>query len=84
VVEVLSPSTVSVDRRERTAAYSRLPSLGLYVLVDPQRRWLEVAQLRDGHATWQVFGPEGVVPTRYGVLGVDDLYDAVETAATTA
>ena len=83
IVEVLSPSTESTDRREKTAAYATLSSMGLYVLVDPQRRRLEVAQVKDGRATWQVFGAGGVVPTRYGTLVVDDLYDVLDASATT-
>lgn len=58
-------------------------SLGLYLLVDPLQRRLEVAQVRAGRATWQVFGSGGVVPTRYGTLVVDDLYDALDASATT-
>src|SRR4051794_36883964 len=37
IVEVSSPSTVDVDRREKAAAYAQLPSLRLYILIDPDR-----------------------------------------------
>ena len=36
VVEVLSPSTASRDKGRKMDAYLRLPSLELYLLVDPQ------------------------------------------------
>jgi Uma2 family endonuclease len=83
IVEVSSPSTEATDRREKAAAYASLPGLGLYLLVDPDRRRLEVAQRRDGGLVWQVFGPDTVVPTRYGTIVVDDLYDALAASAST-
>ena len=42
VVEVLSPSTERIDRREKLFAYQTIPSLREYVLVDPDKRWVEV------------------------------------------
>ena len=42
IVEVLSPSTERIDRREKLFAYQTIPSLREYVLVDPDRRWVEV------------------------------------------
>ena len=42
VVEVLSDSTESVDRREKLLSYRRLPSLAEYVLIDQNRAWVEV------------------------------------------
>jgi Uma2 family endonuclease len=63
VVEVLSPSTESIDRREKRLAYRRLESLKAYVIVyrdemRVMRHW------RDDHGTWwdaEVAG-EGKVP----------------------
>ena len=61
IVEVLSPSTESTDRREKWFAYSGTPSLRYYLLVDSERRdvvyfarspagdW-ETAKLEDGEA----------------------------------
>jgi Uma2 family endonuclease len=84
IVEVASPSTADLDRREKAAAYARLPSLRLYILIDPDRPRLEVAQRHDtGQWMWQAFGPGTVVPTRYGDLVVDDLYAALNASATT-
>jgi len=42
IIEVLSPSTEVIDRREKWFAYRRLESLKEYVLIDPARRWVEV------------------------------------------
>ena len=83
VVEVLSPSTQDTDRREKASAYLRLPGLSAYVLVDPERRRVEVARMVDGQLTWQAFGPGDVVTTAFGVLDVDALHDALDATATT-
>ena len=42
VVEVLSPSTERIDRREKLFAYQTIPSLREYLLIDPQKRCVEV------------------------------------------
>jgi Uma2 family endonuclease len=42
IVEVLSDSTVAYDRGQKFAAYRMLDSLQEYVLVDPERRNLEI------------------------------------------
>ena len=42
LVEVLSPSTRSVDRREKLDVYLRLPSLQHYVLVEPDAMFIDV------------------------------------------
>lgn len=42
VIEVLSPGTAAIDRREKLFAYRTLPSLREYVLVDSESRAVEV------------------------------------------
>ena len=42
VVEVLSPGTEQVDRREKWLNYRALPSLQEYLLVDQDRCWVEL------------------------------------------
>ena len=42
IVEVLSDSTVAYDRGGKFAAYRMLESLQEYVLIDPERRSLEI------------------------------------------
>jgi Uma2 family endonuclease len=44
VVEVLSPSTETIDRREKLAAYRRLPSLQEYLLVSQETQQVELYQ----------------------------------------
>jgi Uma2 family endonuclease len=42
IIEVLSPSTASADRREKRLAYATLPSLCEYVIVDQDRMRIDV------------------------------------------
>jgi len=42
VVEVLSDSTETVDRREKLLSYRRVSSLIEYVLIDQNKAWVEV------------------------------------------
>ncbi len=42
IVEVLSDSTAAYDRGQKFAAYRMLDSLQEYVLIDPERRTLEI------------------------------------------
>ena len=41
VVEVASPGTETTDRREKLAAYKRMPGLRAYLIVAQDRRWVE-------------------------------------------
>ena len=47
IVEVLSPATETIDRREKLAAYRTLASLRYYLLVAQDRRRLEIHQCDD-------------------------------------
>ena len=42
IVEVLSPSTEAIDRREKLTAYRRIPSLHTYILAEQDRREVTV------------------------------------------
>lgn len=42
IVEVLSPSTEVVDRREKLVAYRRIPGLHEYALIDQSRARIEI------------------------------------------
>lgn len=80
VVEVASPSTVMIDRREKLVAYKRMPTLEAYVIVEQddrrvQRHW------RDEEGVWwdaEVSG-EGQVPLPCPetTLTLDDIYAGV-------
>lgn len=52
IVEVLSPSTETIDRREKLAAYRRIPSLQEYVLIAQDERSVEIYR-RDGDIGWR-------------------------------
>ncbi|MGH9189340.1 MAG: Uma2 family endonuclease [Acidimicrobiales bacterium] len=85
IVEVLSPSTADVDRREKATAYAEATSLRLLILVDPDARRIEVARPLDGRIhDWAVFGAGQVIATDFGDIEVDALYDVVDSVATTS
>ncbi len=52
VVEVVSPSTESTDRREKLAAYKRIPGLKAYLIVDQARMRVE-RHFRDEEGAWR-------------------------------
>ncbi|WP_126443898.1 Uma2 family endonuclease [Sulfuricystis multivorans] len=52
IVEVLSESTAGIDRREKMSAYRKLASLKEYVLVEQDRRHVEVFR-RVGDVGWE-------------------------------
>jgi Uma2 family endonuclease len=84
IVEVRSPSTADVDRREKAVAYGVLPSLRHYLLVDPHYRRIDVG-LRHGEGwRWETVGPGGVVLTPYGDIHLDAVYDEVDAVSSTA
>jgi Uma2 family endonuclease len=41
IVEITSPSTESIDRREKVFTYRKIPSLQAYLIGDQDRRWVE-------------------------------------------
>jgi Uma2 family endonuclease len=89
IVEVLSPSTSDVDRREKAAAYLSLPGLRAYLLIEPDRPRVEVAVPRRDGVRWAVHGPGSVVLLDdwlpgAGVLDLDQLHATLASTATTA
>lgn len=57
IVEVLSPATEHIDRREKLLAYRRLESLTEYVLVDQEKPWVEVYRRTEAGWTQDICGP---------------------------
>ena len=53
-----------------------------YLLVDPKRR-IEIAESREDGLRCQVYGPGSVVPTPFGSIDLDDLYDTLDASAST-
>lgn len=81
VVEILSPSTATIDRREKLTAYATLPSFDRYLLVDPIYPSMEL--YRKGR--WERIGPGGQVSLGHGVtiIDIDEFYAALDAEATT-
>jgi hypothetical protein len=71
------------DRREKALVYATLPRLAQYLLVDPDRRHVEVGTRNGRFLSWESHGPGDVVDTAYGVVVIDDLYDAIDAEAFT-
>ena len=81
IVEVLSPSTASIDRREKRAAYCTLESLREYVIVDQNQPRIEIYRREAGG--WQGYllnQPDDVVEsTCLGLrLTLSQIYAGVE------
>lgn len=53
IIEVLSPATEIIDRREKLMAYREIETLGEYVLVAQDRRQVEIYRRAAGDA-WEV------------------------------
>lgn len=81
VIEVTSPSTATIDRREKLAAYRRIASLRAYLIVEQSRRRVE-RHWRDASGGWwrEQVPTEGrvTVPCLDVALAVDEIYDGVE------
>jgi Uma2 family endonuclease len=83
VIEVLSRPTANLDRRENALAYAAAPTLRLLLLVDPDERRIEAASPAEGKVqSWTLYGSGDVVPTQFGDLHIDALYDELDTIAT--
>ena len=81
VVEVLSESTRRIDRREKAMAYAAASSFERYLLVDPDRRRIEVATPGPKGLNWVVYIGGQTVPELD--LDVDSLYDTLDATALT-
>lgn len=81
VVEVLSPGTEAIDRREKLAAYRRLASLQEYVLVSQDRRQVEIYR-RQGDIGWLYITCEPGDAVEFASVGVTtpiaDLYTGTD------
>ena len=59
IVEILSPSTAGVDRREKLFAYQGIDSLQEYLMIDQETQFAELYRRRDdGLWSWIVFEPD--------------------------
>jgi Uma2 family endonuclease len=87
LIEVLSPTTASTDRREKLLAdrrekllaYRRIPSLRAYLLVEQDRTMVE-CHYRDGDGPWRsllVDSGTVAVPCPETALSLTDIYAGV-------
>lgn len=80
VVEITSPSTARIDRREKLEMYRRIPSLKAYVIVE--QAWRRVDRhWRDGTGEWQrdeLVGEGTIsVPCPETTLTLDEIYEGL-------
>lgn len=77
VVEVLSPSTETTDRREKLAAYRRVPSVKEYILISQDRQQVEIYR-RQGDIGWLYLSFEAGESVEFTTLAlslpIGDLY----------
>jgi Uma2 family endonuclease len=76
IVEVLSPTTEAIDRREKMLAYRHLASLNEYVLIDQERRWVEVYRRIASGWVADLYSPGDEITFGNGALvcSMDDVY----------
>jgi Uma2 family endonuclease len=81
VIEVVSSSTETTDRREKLAAYKRMPGLDAYLIISQNRRWVEHHFRAEG-GTWRradlVDEGRFSVPCPETELALEDIYEGLE------
>ncbi|CAA9441845.1 MAG: hypothetical protein AVDCRST_MAG58-29 [uncultured Rubrobacteraceae bacterium] len=81
VVEVVSPSTETTDRREKLAAYKRMTGLRGYLIVSPDQRWVE-SHLRGEDGVWRrgdlVDEGRFSVPCPEAELSLAEIYEGLD------
>ncbi|HEX5163849.1 MAG TPA: Uma2 family endonuclease [Thermomicrobiales bacterium] len=82
VVEILSPSTQSIDRREKASTYRTIASLRSYLIVDQDEMRVEHYYRNDDDAWTLEFVTEGAVTLRCPPmeLWLDDIYEELPQA----
>lgn len=80
LVEVMSPSAASTDRREKLLAYQSIPELNDYLIVSADERYLERYR-RDADEGWWVHEYRGdgtlKLPHLKLELSLDDIYEGL-------
>ena len=76
IIEVLSPSTRSVDEREKRVAYFRIPTMHDYLIVNAEDRMVDHHHREDDDVwSWTVRSNGDTCPTScLGPLAVGDLF----------
>lgn len=82
VIEVLSDSTAAYDRGVKFAAYRKLSSLKEYVLIDPERRTLEIFR-RTEQDDWLLVTRDAarglVLPSLAFEAGLEAVFEDLDT-----
>lgn len=81
IVEVLSPSTRTIDTREKVGTYTRVETLRAYVIPDPDTAHIQVHRRgADGSWTMTGYGPGDTIALECPrvEIDLDGLYDGVE------
>ena len=77
VIEILSPSTEAIDRREKLRAYRTLPSLKEYLLISQDQAQVEIYRRR-GDIGWDIItyepGDTVEITSLELKLGMGDIY----------
>ena len=84
VVEVLSPYTANIDRREKMIEYRKLPSLHCYLVVYQDERRVERHWRDAAGDPWEfdmVVERSVKIPGLDVTLALDDVYEGVELKA---
>ena len=76
VIEVLSPSTRTVDESVKLDEYRSVASIDTIALVDPEREWLRVVQ-RTGPQAWSDVTYSSPAPLDLPTLGVSVPHDEI-------
>ena len=73
IIEVLSPGTAVIDRREKLNGYLALPSLLTYLIVDPDVPMVEAHSRASPEQPWnhETHGRHGVISLTCPAVGVD-------------
>lgn len=82
IVEVLSPSTRDFDSTEKRQIYQTLDSLQEYLLIDTERRFVELYRRQAAGWSYFAFGPTDSVRLESVdlALTMDEIYEDVELA----
>ena len=77
IVEVLSPTTEAIDRREKMLAYRHIENLREYVLIDQEQRWVEVYRRTESGWVADLYSPEDEITLDTAKLNfsMDDVYE---------
>ncbi len=76
LVEVMSPNTASVDRREKILAYQSIPELRDYLIVSADERYLERYRRDEAEGWWyHEYRRDGTVKLPY--LGLELTLDGI-------